>query len=73
MAMLAIPFIIESFAQLSGKKVWIIVVAHVDEKHLLQLGIIKSALPPTLHHQDGKLQIYLLSTSLKTFDVHIWS
>ena len=59
--MLAIPFIVESFAQLPGKKVWIIVVAHVDEKHLLQLGIIKSALPPTLHHQHGKLRIYLHS------------
>ena len=58
MAMLALPFIIESFPQLPGKKVWIIVVTHIDEKHLLQLGIIKSTLPPALNHQDGQLQIY---------------
>ena len=58
MAILALPFIIESFPQFPGKKVWIIIVTHVDEKHLLQLGIIKSALPPALHHQHGQLQIY---------------
>ena len=62
MGMLAIPFIIESFAQLSGKKVWVIIVTHVDEKHFLQLGIIKSALPPALHHQDGQLQILAMTS-----------
>ena len=63
MAISPLPFIIESFPEFSGKKVRIIVVTHVDEKHLLQLRIIKSALPPALHHQDGQLEIHSQSES----------
>ena len=49
------PFLIECFGQLSGKKVRVVVMAHVDQEHLLQLLVVKLALLPAVHHQGCHL------------------
>ena len=52
-----LPVVWERVVQLAGEKVRVLRALHVDDEHLLQVGVLVFVIPPALHQFRGKLNL----------------